>query len=143
MLDIAKASAGRLSVEVTEQPIASVVTSALSRAMPLAKAKDIDLRETDGDRALLFAGDPERVRQILVNLLGNAVKFTPRGGHVRVSWGGPCDSDGGKRVWIRVTDSGVGIAPRGSAAHLRAVRAGGDATPSRAWRYGARPRHQP
>ncbi|GAC1654298.1 MAG: hypothetical protein NVS4B3_18140 [Gemmatimonadaceae bacterium] len=69
-----------------------------------AKAKAITLRIPARDRAVLVAADPERLQQILLNLLTNAIKFTARGGTVAVSY----DSDG-VVVRLRVADTGRGI----------------------------------
>jgi signal transduction histidine kinase len=54
----------------------------------------------------MVRADAEKVRQVLLNLLANAVKFTPPGGSVRVN----CELDA-TRVYIRVTDTGIGIPP--------------------------------
>jgi hypothetical protein len=71
------------------------------------------------DPGAVYVGDPDRVRQVLVHLLSNAVKFTPPGGRVTVSCGttdgGATDRDGGPPgpgpwAYVRVTDTGIGIA---------------------------------
>ncbi|HMI48782.1 MAG TPA: ATP-binding protein, partial [Gemmatimonadaceae bacterium] len=58
-----------------------------------------------GEPAIIARGDPERVTQILVNLLSNSIKFTPKGGHISAECGGSGDS-----VTLRVSDTGIGIA---------------------------------
>jgi signal transduction histidine kinase len=74
-------------------------------AEPLAKQKGIELTSHIPDPNLRITTDIDRARQILINLAGNAVKFTDKGGvHISVS---TQDND----VRIAVTDSGIGIAP--------------------------------
>ena len=71
---------------------------------PLAEAKGIALSVKDCDPGLHVLGDEERVRQILLNLVGNAIKFTPEGGWILLT----CEKDGN---WadICVRDNGPGI----------------------------------
>ncbi len=71
-----------------------------------AAAAGVELRAPAPGRALEIFADPGAVRQILLNLLGNAVKFTPAGGHVALEY-----AREGEAVVLRVADSGIGIAP--------------------------------
>ncbi len=73
---------------------------------PMAQAKRIDLAIEACDPSLCVRADRERARQIVLNLVANAIKFTPAGGWVRLG----CEADGA-RVAIRVRDNGPGIAP--------------------------------
>jgi signal transduction histidine kinase len=117
VLDLAKVDAGRLTV-ATERGVAErVVDSAIELTLPLAEAKGVRLgseREGGDVDGVAYLGDEHRVRQILVNLLTNAIKFTPAGGTVRVvtSVGTsrlPATGRRGRWACISVTDTGVGI----------------------------------
>ena len=86
--------------------IVHVVDRAIEAIRPLAERKRLSLA-ADLDRGLpLVAGDPDRLQQVLGNVLSNAVKFTPEGGDVRVTSGRESS-----RACITIKDSGVGIAP--------------------------------
>ena len=76
----------------------------LIRPQLVSKQLQFDCESVADD--LVTRADAEKVRQVLLNLLANAVKFTPAGGRVRVE----CTHDA-KRVYIRVTDTGIGIPP--------------------------------
>jgi signal transduction histidine kinase len=71
-----------------------------------ARANGLTLTVTLGERESRVAADAERLQQILLNLITNAIKFTPRGGSIAVT----CDENAGM-VRLRVTDTGVGIRP--------------------------------
>ena len=120
VLDLTRLEQGRLAVRPTAHKVGVVTEAALTMAMPLAEAKGIGLTSAVGGSAadLCYWGDEDRVRQILVNLLANAVKFTPPEGRVTVSAGStqqaPPDTRlGGPGPWvyIRVEDNGQGIPP--------------------------------
>jgi signal transduction histidine kinase len=95
-------------VQVRLDPIAfgPVLSEALDAVRPAAEAKGIDLRCERAVRDLMVLGDAERLLQVLHNLLGNAVKFTPDGGAVTVRM---CVAEGA--VVLEVEDTGIGIAP--------------------------------
>ncbi|HEX7242709.1 MAG TPA: ATP-binding protein [Longimicrobiaceae bacterium] len=104
ILDLAKLDAGRVELRPEPVRLGELVDDALLEVEPQARAKGLPLRpELDraGDETVVV--DPVRVRQILVNLLGNAVKFTERG-EVRVQAGVH-----GARTWITVRDTGPGL----------------------------------
>jgi signal transduction histidine kinase len=112
-LDLAKVDAGRLRIEQSRELLSSSVEVAVSLIQPQANQKHIALDVEECPHTLEFEADGERVRQILVNLLANAVKFTPTGGAVTVRCsevrGGPVGRREG--VAVRVRDTGPGIAP--------------------------------
>lgn len=119
VLDLAKIESGRLSVACGPTRAGAVADSAVALVQPLAEARGITLAgQCAGDGNLEFDGDEDRVRQILVNLLNNAVKFTSPGGSIGVECGMTNSPDAearlhGQRRWVfmRVSDTGMGIPP--------------------------------
>jgi PAS domain S-box-containing protein len=105
LLDLSKIEAGRLELEEVEFDLEHVVRSAHSVFAGLAASRGLDFRLTVGRTARgLYRGDQLRVRQILNNLISNALKFTERG---RVSVSLRRERDGA--LAIRVRDTGIGI----------------------------------
>lgn len=106
LLDWGRLEAGGLPLEWGEHTAASLVTEALDAIRPLAEAKGLSLHAELPADDVRARCDRVRVLQVLGNLLGNAVKFTPSGGHLTV--GGFAR---GGEVALRVSDTGTGIAP--------------------------------
>jgi PAS domain S-box-containing protein len=106
LLDLSRLVTGRLRLEFEAVDLSAVVEAALETVRPAADAKDITLT-SELDRSLATTkGAPDRLQQVVLNLLTNAVKFTPSGGRVVVSVR-PAD----KTVDLVVRDTGEGIAP--------------------------------
>jgi PAS domain S-box-containing protein len=107
ILDVSKIEAGKLSLERREFDLRAVVLDMLKGLKVTAGAKKLSLEcNVDSDVPALLRGDPGRLRQILVNLVGNAIKFTDRG-EVSVAierWPESPDS-----LHFSVRDSGIGI----------------------------------
>jgi two-component system sensor histidine kinase/response regulator len=109
ILDFSKIEAGKLTVDVQELDLQETLEQALDVLTPAAKTKHLEFGcVLDPTLPLRVRGDAGRVRQILLNLVGNAVKFTAHGGVVIRALPQSTDSDG---VTIRftVTDTGIGI----------------------------------
>ena len=109
VLDFSKIEAGRMELEETAFSLADLVTGAVQTLRPQAAAKRLKIGATiepASDDALL--GDPVRVRQILFNLLGNAVKFT-EAGSVQVRAGTRPVGEGRQLVTLVVEDTGIGM----------------------------------
>jgi len=108
MLDLSRIEAGRLALEAIPFPLAQPVTEVLDLLGPAAAEKGIRLSASI--EPLLPArvvGDPQRLRQVLLNLADNAVKFTSMGGvGIRVE-----RAEGEGRVRFAVADTGIGIPP--------------------------------
>ncbi|WP_300453532.1 ATP-binding protein [Accumulibacter sp.] len=109
ILDMAKIEAGRIVLEVAPFDFDSAVNDVVAMMGQRAREKSLDLRlERRGPVAPHIRGDEVRLRQVLVNLLGNAIKFTEQGGvTLRLDATGGAD---GRRLRIDVVDSGPGIA---------------------------------
>jgi signal transduction histidine kinase len=105
ILDTSRIVAGKLRLEMATVDMVHVVDRAIEAIRPVAERKRLSL-VADLDRGLpLVAGDPDRLQQVLGNVLSNAVKFTPEGGDVRIT-----SAREGSRACITIKDSGVGIA---------------------------------
>jgi len=105
LLDSAQIHAGRLSLQLDSVPLGVLIERAAESARPLADEKGITLDVRVADAMARTRADEVRVQQVLGNLVGNALKFTPSGGHITID---ACAKDG----WaiVRVTDNGPGIA---------------------------------
>ena len=101
--------AGRLDLTQVHVDLTRTLRQVLQDAMPLAAARGLDLRIAPNTTRVKVIGDPERVHQILLNLVGNAIKFTEQG-WVQVSIQPSTDT-----VDILVADSGIGISPEAQA----------------------------
>lgn len=110
VLDVAKIEAGQIDVECAPVPIRRCLQAAVAPAADRARAKGLEFRlMVDESLPAEMMGDPDRMRQIVTNLVENAVKFTNTG-HVRVEASLLDRSElGPAALEIRVVDSGVGI----------------------------------
>jgi PAS domain S-box-containing protein len=129
VLDLAKVDAGELTVAREPATSEDAVTAALDLVRPQAVGRGVRLSDGNPDANTPYVGDAHRVRQILVNLLANAVKFTEPGGAVTVTCGRvdglpPAARAHGEGPWayVRVDDTGVGIAPEAQAAVFEPFR---------------------
>lgn len=109
LLDAASIEAGRFAVEPGRTQVKRLIVDAAELFSPLAAAKSITLEVKCLDAPDVLA-DPARVQQVLANLIGNAIKFTPAEGHVTV---GADPAGEFIRVWVQ--DDGPGIAPQDAA----------------------------
>ena len=108
VLDIARIEAGQLSLSPEPVPVAEVVTRTADLVRPLGAARRITVAaDADGIEALHVRADRQRLKQVLVNLVSNAVKYNKDGGHVQIS----CARQAGT-VRIQVSDTGPGIPPQ-------------------------------
>jgi signal transduction histidine kinase/CheY-like chemotaxis protein len=115
ILDISKLEAGKLEVENIDFDLAATVESATALMVPRARQKGIDLAMfVDQAARGAYRGDPTRLRQILLNLLNNAIKFTEKGGvavQVAVKLGHlAAENDSMVPLRFEVSDTGIGMA---------------------------------
>jgi PAS domain S-box-containing protein len=108
LLDFAKFEAGQLELRDAPFSIAHTAQSVIDLLDARARAKAIVLSRTiDESIPATLRGDQGRIRQVLLNLVGNAIKFTERG-HVTITVGRRIEA-GGERLLVEVTDTGIGI----------------------------------
>jgi signal transduction histidine kinase len=125
VLDLSKIEAGRMSLVLAETDLREAITGAVSDTASLRSAKHQECTLKLEEASLTVVADGVRVRQVLINLLSNASKFTPDAGEIvlsavrtRAPLPVPAERAGDNRravakevVWISVSDSGIGIAP--------------------------------
>jgi signal transduction histidine kinase len=104
ILNFARLEAGHVEYHVTDIPLPTLLGDIESLIRPQLVAKRLEFTCDVVGNGVVVRADSEKVRQVLLNLLANAVKFTPAGGTIRVS----ADHDD-RRVHIRVADTGIGI----------------------------------
>lgn len=105
LLDVSRIVSGRLRLDVQATDLAEVVAATVETVRPSAEAKHVELRTVIDPGATGVSGDPQRLQQVVWNLMSNAVKFTPRGGRVRVTL-----ARVGSDAELSVIDNGTGIA---------------------------------
>ena len=109
ILDFSKIESRRLELETVPFLLPDVISDALKPLAPKAVEKGIELiADIAPDAPTAVGGDPVRLKQIVTNLVGNAIKFTPRG-HVILSVRADERRDGHVLLHVRVTDTGIGI----------------------------------
>ncbi|HEY1696979.1 MAG TPA: ATP-binding protein [Polyangiaceae bacterium] len=106
ILDGSRIITGKLQLEVRPLDMTALVAAAVDAIRPAADAKNIAVSMHLAPEAARIVGDPDRLQQVVWNLVNNAVKFTPRGGSVEVRL-----ERVGTHVGLTVTDSGQGIRP--------------------------------
>ncbi len=107
MLELGRIEAGHLAVAVVPVDLQELLGACLDLVQPLARARPVHLLPLRADAAASHVlADPMRLKQVLLNLLGNAIKYNHTGGTVEVSW-----AVQGARVQISVRDNGPGLAP--------------------------------
>jgi PAS domain S-box-containing protein len=106
LLDVSRITRGRIELRRGRVELGAAVSDAVEAARPLFTRQDQALAVTVPSGPIYLDADPSRLAQIIGNLLNNASKFTPRGGHVGLS----VSRENGNAV-IRVKDDGIGIAP--------------------------------
>lgn len=104
LLDVSNVLTGRLRLESRPVSLSEATRQAVMAAIPAAQAKGVEVISHIADSTIFVLGDPTRLRQIVWQLLANAVKFTPRGGTVTLNL-----ERSGESAVLTVADSGPGI----------------------------------
>ena len=106
VLDVSRIISGKIRLNIQSVDLPAVVSDAIATVMPAADAKQIRVQTILDPRAAPISGDPDRMQQIVWNLVSNAVKFTPKHGTVQVRL-----ERVNSHVEIVVSDTGAGIPP--------------------------------
>ncbi len=106
VLNFAKVDAGQAEYRMTAVPVDETLRDTESMIAPQILAKGLHYSYKGGDKSASVLADPEKLQQIVLNLLGNAVKFTEPGGTITLS-----SEPRGNCIEIRVADTGPGISP--------------------------------
>jgi len=105
LLDVSRIGAGKMQLEMRLLDFGDLVRKSIDAVMPLANEKQIDVADNTERAPVLVLGDASRLRQVVANLLTNALKFTPAGGRLEIT----LTTNGDAHLTVR--DSGKGIAP--------------------------------
>lgn len=106
LFDTARIVSGHLNLDFKDVSLVEIVTSVVDRLRPAAQAKQLTMETNFDPRVGHLRADPLRLQQVVTNLIGNAIKFTPEGGRITVN----VETDSGQIVF-RVHDTGKGIEP--------------------------------
>ncbi|MBF5045632.1 hypothetical protein FGE12_24710 [Aggregicoccus sp. 17bor-14] len=108
VLDFSKLEAGRVVVQPRALPVSELFNGVVTTVQPLARARKMRVEVQEPAEPLVLWADPLRASQVLINLLTNALKFSPDGSAVQLS----ATPDGDGSAVLSVKDKGVGIAPQ-------------------------------
>jgi signal transduction histidine kinase len=122
ILDLSKIEAGRMELELTAFDLPTAIENALTLVRERAGRRGIALHHAEDQRLGQIRGDERKIKQVLLNLLSNALKFTPEGGRIDVRAG---LIDG--MAEVSVADTGIGIAPQDQEAVFEEFRQVGTA----------------
>jgi signal transduction histidine kinase len=122
ILDLSKVEAGRMELELTDFDLPTAIDNALTLVRERAVRRGITLGSKLDDRLGMIRGDKRKLKQVLLNLLSNALKFTPEGGRIDLH---AALNEG--LVEVSVADTGVGIAPEDQEAVFEEFRQVGTA----------------
>ncbi|HET9003294.1 MAG TPA: ATP-binding protein [Gemmatimonadaceae bacterium] len=106
VLDLSRIEAGRVTYDLTAIPLDPFLSGLDSLVAPQAAAKSLTLEHLHASEPLAALADREKLRQVLLNLLSNAIRYTPSGGRVTIS----AAARGANAVAITVSDTGIGVA---------------------------------
>lgn len=105
ILDLARIEAGKVTLSIEDVALDGVIKECLSLTQSLADKRAITLNSASGDQGLRVRADYTRLKQVLLNLISNAIKYNREGGRVDLT----CSESGPGMLRVRVTDTGPGI----------------------------------
>ncbi|QBE66411.1 hybrid sensor histidine kinase/response regulator [Pseudoduganella lutea] len=106
LLDVSRVTRGLVTLAIAEEPLGGIINDAIEQATPLMRAKGQRITLQLAAEPVVVCGDKKRLVQALSNILNNATKYTPDGGHILLA-----TTFKAARVQIDVTDTGVGMDP--------------------------------
>ncbi len=106
LLELSKLDSGLVALQLREEDLRIVAEDSVDHAEPMAERKGVELRTHLPPDAVVQPHDPPRLGQVLGNLIGNAIKFTPSGGHIDITVAATAEG-----ASFTVKDDGVGIDP--------------------------------
>jgi PAS domain S-box-containing protein len=106
LLDVSRVTRGRVELDKTALDVGRIAADAVEQVAPLVQARRQQLSVLQPPAQVLVCGDKKRLVQVLANILNNAAKYTPEGGHLRLEV-----QAGEHEVRIEVSDDGIGMAP--------------------------------
>lgn len=106
LLDVSRVTLGRLLLQTKERELKQVIEDAVEASRPTIEASQHTLSIAFPNEPVWVDADPTRLPQVFINLLNNAAKYTPPGGHISLA-----AAREGDTVVVRVRDTGIGIAP--------------------------------
>jgi signal transduction histidine kinase/DNA-binding response OmpR family regulator len=112
MLDISQIESGGMRMKFTRADLPQIISGTVTLFQHDVRARGLTLKVDVPSRLPRMLMDAERIHQVLINLVGNALKFTPQGGTITVSLQYAAEA---QEVRMTVADSGIGIAPRDQA----------------------------
>ena len=105
ILDFSKAEANRLSIELVRCDLGKIVESCFNMMLPKAQEAKVELKKDMPEQKIVLLADSRRMKQVILNMLSNSVKFTPENGFVKLSV-----EASPELVVIEISDNGIGIA---------------------------------
>lgn len=106
LLDVSRIIRGKITLNARPLPLKNVIGAALDTVSLAAETKQVKIEKDYADENLQVYGDPERLQQVIWNLLVNGIKFTPEGGKIVLNMQAQ-----GDKVILKVSDTGIGIDP--------------------------------
>ena len=106
LLTLSRLDSGRSEMNMARFPFGAAIDAVLRSIELEARRHHHELTRSYPDSLPIIIGDRGRLEQVMLNVLGNAVKYTPDGGHIHVTAG---ESSTGDKVWMEVADDGIGI----------------------------------